>query len=102
MSGEEVKNHLFTSGCWPFIKQRPYDVVANPNQAPKAIFISGYASAPLAGDFNYTLKGKETALQTALIALTKLTEGKVHVSVASKQSPLANLKGVEVHTVSGS
>ena len=42
MSAEEVKNHLFTSGCWPFIKQRPFDVVANPNQTPKAIFISAY------------------------------------------------------------
>ena len=101
MSGEEVKSHLFTSGCWPFIKQRPYDVVANPNQAPKAIFVSGYASAPLAGDFDYTLKGKEQELQTAITALTKLTEGKVHISVGSKQSPLANLKYVEVHTVSG-
>ena len=40
MSGEEVKSHLFNSGCWPFIKQRPYDVVANPNQEPKAIFVS--------------------------------------------------------------
>ncbi|MBT4413116.1 MAG: NADH:ubiquinone reductase (Na(+)-transporting) subunit A, partial [Polaribacter sp.] len=44
MTAEEVKNHLFASGCWPFIKQRPYDVVANPNQAPKSIFVSGYAS----------------------------------------------------------
>lgn len=101
MSGEEVKNHLFTSGCWPFIKQRPYDVVANPNQAPKAIFVSGHASAPLAADLDYTLKGKEAELQTALTALTKLTEGKVHVSVASSQSPLAGLNGVELHTVSG-
>ena len=101
MSGEEVKNHLFISGCWPFIKQRPYDVVANPNQAPKAIFVSAYASAPLAADYDYTLKGKEAELQAALTALTKLTEGKVHVSVGSNESPFANAKGVEVHKVSG-
>ena len=82
MSGEEVKNHLFASGCWPFVKQRPYDVVANPNQAPKAIFVSAYASAPLAADYDYVLKGKEAELQAALTALTKLTAGKVHVSVA--------------------
>ena len=101
MSEGEIKDHLFASGCWPFIKQRPYDVVANPNQAPKAIYVSGYASAPLAGDFDYTLKGKEQELQTALTILTKLTEGKVHVSVGSSKSPLANLKGIELHTVSG-
>jgi Na+-transporting NADH:ubiquinone oxidoreductase subunit A len=100
MSAEEVKNHLFTSGCWPFIKQRPYDVVANPNQAPKAIFISAYASAPLAADLEYTLAGKETELQTAITAIAKLTEGKVHVSVGAN-SMFSNLSGVEIHKVSG-
>lgn len=103
MSAEEVKNYLFSSGCWPFVKQRPYDVVANPNQAPKAIFISAYASAPLAPDYDYTLKGKEAELQTAVTALGKLTEGKVHVSISSNStlSPFANLSGVETHKVSG-
>ena len=102
MSGEEVKNHLFNSGCWPFIKQRPYDVVANPNQAPKAIFVSGYDSSPLAADLEYTLAGKEAELTAALTALTKLTEGSVHV-VTKKggNSPLANVAGTTSHTVSG-
>ena len=102
MSADEVKNHLFASGCWPFVKQRPYDVVANPNQAPKAIFISAYASAPLAADLEYTLAGKEVELQAAITAVSKLTEGLVHVSVgANTTSPLANLKGIELHKVSG-
>ena len=102
MSSDEVKNHLFASGCWPFVKQRPYDVVANPNQAPKAIFISAYASAPLAADLEYTLAGKEAELQAAITAFSKLTEGLVHVSVgANTTSPLANLTGIELHKVSG-
>ncbi|TCI94321.1 Na(+)-translocating NADH-quinone reductase subunit A [Tenacibaculum sp. M341] len=101
MSAEEIKSHLFASGCWPFVKQRPYDVVANPNQAPKAIFVSGHASAPLAADFDYVLQGKEAELQAALTALSKLTEGKVHVSVGSSNSPLKGMKNVELHNVSG-
>jgi Na+-transporting NADH:ubiquinone oxidoreductase subunit A len=102
MSSEEVKNHLFTSGCWPFIKQRPFDVVANPNQAPKAIFVSAHASAPLAADLEYTLAGKEAELQAAITAVSKLTEGLVHVSVgANSNSPLAKLSGIELHKVSG-
>ena len=102
MSAQEVKNHLFASGCWPFIKQRPYDVVANPNQAPKAIFVSGYASAPLAANLEYILQGKQAELQAAITAVAKLTTGKVHVSVgASSNSVLAELKGVELHKVSG-
>lgn len=102
LSGEEVKNHLFASGCWPFIKQRPFDVVANPNQAPKAIFVSAYASAPLAADFEYTLADKEAELQAAVTAISKLTDGKVHISVGKNgKSPLANLSDVEIHKVSG-
>lgn len=100
MSAEEIKNHLLSSGCWPFIKQRPYDVVANPDQAPKAIFISAHATAPLAADLNYTLAGKEAELQTAITAISKLTEGKVHLSVGAN-SMFETLEGVELHKVSG-
>lgn len=100
MSAEEVKNHLFASGCWPFIKQRPYDVVANPDQAPKAIFISAHATAPLAADLEYTLADKVQELQTAITAVAKLTEGKVHFSIGAN-SIFENLSGVELHRVSG-
>ena len=102
MKPEEIKSYLLASGVWPFVKQRPYDVIADPSKPPKAIFISGYASAPLAADYDYVLKGKENELQIALNALAKLTEGKVHVSVGKgSNSPLAGLNGVEIHTVSG-
>jgi len=101
-TADDVKNHLLASGCWPFIKQRPYDVVANPERAPKAIFISGYASAPLAADLDYTLVGKEQEMQAAITALGLLTTGKVHVAIGKDaKSPLSGLNGVEFHTVSG-
>ena len=51
-----IKNHLLKTGCWSFIKQRPYDVIANPEKSPKAIFISGYASAPLTADYDFVLQ----------------------------------------------
>ncbi|MDG2193283.1 MAG: Na(+)-translocating NADH-quinone reductase subunit A [Polaribacter sp.] len=103
MSSEEVKSYLLSSGCWPFVKQRPYDVVANPNQAPKAIFVSGYGSAPLAADYDYALRGKEAELQAAVAALGKLTEGSVHVSISENAtiSPFADLKGIELHRLYG-
>ncbi len=98
---DKIKAHLLASGCWAFIKQRPYDVVAKADSTPKAIFISGYASAPLAADLDYTLAGKEAELQTAVTALSKLTEGGVHISVGSSNSPLANLDNTITHNVSG-
>ncbi|MGB1168928.1 MAG: Na(+)-translocating NADH-quinone reductase subunit A [Flavobacteriaceae bacterium] len=102
MSAEEVKSHLLKSGCWPFVKQRPYDIIADPNQTPKSIFISAYASSPLAANYDYTLAGKEKELQAALTAVSKLTPGKVHVSVgADSNSPFSSLNNIELHNVSG-
>ena len=102
MSSDEIKTHLLASGCWPFIKQRPYAVIASPDKAPKAIFVSGYTTAPMAADINFALKGKEAHLQTALTALSKLTEGAVHVSVGGAGvSPFSGLKDIALHNVKG-
>jgi len=97
-----IKSFLLQNGGWPFIKQRPYDVIADPEATPKAIFISAINTAPLAADVDYVLAGKEQELQTAITALGKLTPGKVHVSVGmSNRSPFAALKGIELHRVIG-
>ena len=96
-----TKAHLLASGCWPFIKQRPYDVIANTEKSPKAIFISGHSTAPLAADLDFVLAGKEDALQAAVSALAKLTEGQVHIGVGSNNSPLANMNDAIIHKVSG-
>ena len=102
LKGDELKSHLLAAGCWPFIKQRPYDVVADPAKTPKAIFVSAYASAPLAADYDYVLAGKESELQAAVTALSKLTPGSVHVSVGkSSNSPLSGLNNITLHKVSG-
>ncbi len=98
---DTTKAQLLASGCWPFIKQRPYDVIANPEKSPKAIFISGYAAAPLAADLDFVLQGKEAELQAAVSALAKLTEGQVHISVGSNNSLLASLSDATIHNVSG-
>jgi Na+-transporting NADH:ubiquinone oxidoreductase subunit A len=102
MKAEEIKSHLLASGCWTFIKQRPYDVIANTANTPKAIFVSAYASAPLAADYDYVLAGKEKELQAAISALSKLTTGEVHVSIGKNaNSPLAGLNNINLHKVSG-
>ena len=101
-TAEAIKSRLLESGCWAFVKQRPYDVIAKPNSTPKSIFISAYASAPLAADLDFTLQGKEAELQAAITALSKLTEGNVNVSVGkNSNSPFSNIKDATIHKVSG-
>lgn len=81
LTGEEVKEQLLKAGIWPFIKQRPYDVIANPDKSPKAIFISCFDSAPLAPDYDYIIKGQTEDFQAGIDALAKLTTGKVNLGV---------------------
>lgn len=101
-SAEAIKERLLLGGAWPFIKQRPYDIIAENDVAPDAIFVSGHNSAPLAPDSNFTLKGKEASLQAALTALGKFTEGGVHVSVEKgADSVFSGISDITLHTVSG-
>lgn len=102
-SKDEITEVLLESGAWAFIKQRPYDVIANPSDTPKAIFISGYNSAPLAADVDFTLEGKSDLLQKGIDVLSKLTSGKINISIeASNSSSIFNgISGVELHKVSG-
>ncbi len=98
----QVKEILLESGCWAFIKQRPYDIIANPDDTPKAIFISAYATAPLAASHEFILEGREKEFQVGIDALSKLTHGKVHLSVDGNSSSFLNdIEGVRFHKVNG-
>ena len=102
MNSDEIKNHLLATGCWAFVKQRPYDVIANPDVKPKAIFISALTTAPLSADYDFTMLGKENELQAAVTAFSKLTDGKVNVSVGeNSKSVFEGLNDITVHKMSG-
>ena len=102
LDGAGVREVLLASGCWPFIKQRPYDIIANPDKTPKAIFISGMNTAPLAADVDYVLKGKEEQLQAAITALGKMTPGSVHIGVADTgKSIFSSINGATLHKITG-
>ena len=102
LAAPQVKELLLESGCWALIKQRPYDVIADPDDNPKSIFISAYATAPLAASHTFALLGREKDFQAGVDALSKLTEGKVHLSVDGNASSFFNdVSGVTIHKVKG-
>lgn len=100
LSGDEVKEQLLKSGLWPFIKQRPYGIIASPDKKPKAVFISTFDTAPLAPDANYVLDGKMSTFQTGIDALAKLTDGEVFLGV-NENSPFAKLKNASAREFRG-
>ena len=80
-SENELRSQLLESGVWPNIIQRPYGVVANPDEKPRDIFISGFDSNPLAPDYNFILKGEERYFQAGIAVLDKFTTGIIHVNI---------------------
>lgn len=101
-SREQVTELLLRSGLWPMFVQRPYGIIADPGDAPKAIFVSAFDSAPLAPDYNFVLRERTKDLQKGIEVLRKLTSGKVHLSVRAKaEGQMAALTGVELHAFAG-
>ena len=97
----DVKSLMLESGVFAFLRQRPYDVVANPDDKPKAVFVSAFNSMPLSQDFEYVLQGQEAEFQAGISALAKL--GKVYLGVSAKQTAkaLTEAKDCEVNIFDG-
>ncbi|MCF8233325.1 MAG: Na(+)-translocating NADH-quinone reductase subunit A [Bacteroidales bacterium] len=104
LSREKIIEKMLKSGVWPMIRQRPYSVIANPKDTPKAIFISGFDSSPLAPDFDLIVHGHGKEFQAGLDTLRKLTDGKLHLNiedVEGQSKVFLNSKNVELNAFSG-
>ena len=102
LNADEIKNIILNSGCWPFIKQRPYEIIANPSEKPKSIFISSFNSAPISADFQIILDDQKEEFKTGLKVLSKLTDGEINICIKKDISTFINdIKGIKTHIVSG-
>lgn len=104
LNRDEVINRLLDSGVWPLIKQRPYDIIADPMLTPKAIFVSAFDSAPLAPDYDVVLNGREKDLQTGFDCLKKLCNKNVNLNLQANTpstSILRKLQNVEINYFAG-
>lgn len=101
MDAVSVKAALLKSGMFAFIKQRPYDIVADPTVAPRAIFVSAFDTNPLAPDFELALKGEEANFQTGLDALAKIAKTYLSISVNQKAVALTQAKNVTLTVFDG-
>ncbi len=103
LSRDEIKENLLKSGCWTYIRQRPFAVIPKPSETPRDIFVTTFDSAPMAPDYDLIVKDEFPAFQAGIDALTKLTDGKVYLGVksASMSSPFKNTANVEIYEFAG-
>ena len=104
ISRVQIIDTMLKAGIWPFVRQKPYDIVANPTDMPKAIFISAFNSAPLTIDNDFALYGLDELFQKGLDYITQLTSGKTHLNIDGNTNPatvFTGAKGVEINKISG-
>jgi Na+-transporting NADH:ubiquinone oxidoreductase subunit A len=103
LTREDITGKLLKSGLWSLIRQRPYGIIANPDQTPKAIYISAFDTAPLAPDYDFIVNGKGDLFQAGLDALAKLTGSKVFLNISNntQATEFLNSRNVEITTFKG-
>ena len=90
---DELITFLLESGAWPFIRQRPFNIVADHEITPKSIFVSTFDTAPLSPGYDLSVDGKEDIFQKGLDVLSKLTDGDVHLGLNANAAPHAAFSG---------
>jgi Na+-transporting NADH:ubiquinone oxidoreductase subunit A len=78
---QEIVDFLCASGAWTHLRQRPYNMVADPKVIPVNIFISTFDTGPMAPDLNVVVAGRDLAFHAGIKVLKRLTEGQVFLGL---------------------
>ena len=84
-SPQELIDFLLETGLWPYINQRPFDIIADPNLSPKAIHVSCFDSSPLAVDYEFIMNDRLSDIKAGLDCLNQIVSGKLHLGLRSSQ-----------------
>jgi len=101
-SREDAINWLLESGAWSLVESRPYGRIASPDAEPKAVFVNGMATEPLAVAPAVALAGREEDFAMGLQVVSLLSKRTVLSIAASETAPaLTKASGVELHQFKG-
>lgn len=102
-SKEDLKKRLMEGGAFAHIRQRPFNLLADPHKEPRDIFIQAVNTSPFAVPSEFHIEGLENAFQAGIDTLAKLTSGKVHLVYPHNSSCKAftDAKNCEKHTAEG-
>lgn len=98
---DDLIAHLLQSGVWPFVRQRPFDSFANPEDQPKALFVNCMDTAPLANNPDFSLKDKGEEFKAGIEAMKVLSQKVVVTTSMNAASTFTDVSGVEHHRFSG-
>lgn len=92
---ETIRQTLLDSGLWAMMRQRPFDIVPDPDSVPRDVFVTAFDTAPLAPE----LFSNEhiSLIEKGLEVLNVLAGKKPYVSTpASKEIEFKNAENLRV------
>ena len=89
---QAIKDTLMRTGLWAMMRQRPYDIVPEPDFEPRDIFVTAFDTAPLAGEI--LAEEDKDWLEKGFNILAKLTKGKVYLGIRYGQGLSSNIAKV--------
>ena len=95
-SREDIIEKLLKSGTWPMIRQRPYSIIADPEVTPKAVYVSGFDTAPLAPDYSMIVKESASDFQAGIDILAKLAGTPVKLGLPGGKSDFPKVSNTEI------
>lgn len=100
---QSPKEILMKCGLWNFIKERPFDIVANPQSQPKAVFISTFATEPLAPHIAFLLKNQESDFAKGLEIIANVAHCPIHLGLKKDETFPAFKEAVNIqkHSFNG-
>jgi len=81
---------------WPVIRQRPFSIIANPADAPKGIYVSGFDSAPLAPDYSMIVAESIADFQAGIDVLSKLAGSPVKLGLPGGKSQFPKVSNSDI------
>ena len=95
----DARQVLCASGLWAMVRQRPFDVVPDPNVVPRDVFVTAFDSAPLAPDLDVVLEDKRQHIAKGVEVMHQLTNGKVYI--CKREGQAIEAPGADVISIAG-
>jgi len=102
LPGPRLRALMLASGLWTTLRARPFSRIPDPDETPRAIFVTAMESEPLAPPAEPIIDAQRDAFALGVTALTRLTAGPIHVCTRpGAAAPVPDLESVTVTTFEG-
>lgn len=98
---DKVVDSLVESGQWVALRTRPFDKTPALDSTPSSIFVSVTDTNPLAADPAVVIAEQQELFNAGLTVLSRLTDGKIHVSKKPGANITAEAPNVQLHEFGG-